>query len=30
MGTPSDVRRSVGAETLDEVFVKLTRPGAAA
>jgi ABC-2 type transport system ATP-binding protein len=30
MGTPAEVRRSVGAETLDEVFLKLTRPGAAA
>jgi ABC-2 type transport system ATP-binding protein len=30
MGTPAEVRRSVGAETLDEVFVKLTRPGTAA
>jgi ABC-2 type transport system ATP-binding protein len=28
MGTPSEVRRSVGAETLDEVFLRLTRPGA--
>ncbi len=30
LGTPADVRRSVGADTLDEVFLKLTRPGAAA
>jgi ABC-2 type transport system ATP-binding protein len=30
MGTPGEVRRSVGAETLDEVFLKLTRPGTAA
>ncbi len=30
MGTPADVRQSVGAATLDEVFLKLTRPGAAA
>ena len=30
MGTPAEVRRSAGAETLDEVFLKLTRPGAAA
>jgi ABC-2 type transport system ATP-binding protein len=30
MGTPSEVRRAVGAATLDEVFLKLTRPGAAA
>lgn len=30
MGTPSEVRRAVGAETLDEVFLKLTRPGTAA
>jgi ABC-2 type transport system ATP-binding protein len=30
VGTPAEVRRSVGAETLDEVFVKLTRPGTAA
>jgi ABC-2 type transport system ATP-binding protein len=29
MGTPAEVRRAVGAETLDEVFLKLTRPGAA-
>jgi ABC-2 type transport system ATP-binding protein len=28
MGTPAEVRRSVGAETLDEVFLRLTRPGA--
>ena len=27
MGTPAEVRRAVGAETLDEVFLKLTRPG---
>jgi ABC-2 type transport system ATP-binding protein len=30
MGTPQEVRRAVGAETLDEVFLKLTRPGTAA
>ena len=30
MGTPTEVRRAVGAETLDEVFLKLTRPGSAA
>ncbi len=30
LGTPAEVRRSVGADTLDEVFLKLTRPGAAA
>jgi hypothetical protein len=30
MGTPAEVRKAVGAETLDEVFVKLTRPGTAA
>jgi drug efflux transport system ATP-binding protein len=30
MGTPAEVRRSVGAATLDEVFLKLTRPGGAA
>ena len=30
MGTPSEVRRAVGATTLDEVFLKLTRPGSAA
>ena len=29
MGTPSAVRSSLGAVTLDEVFVRLTRPGAA-
>ncbi len=29
MGTPSDVRRGLGAATLDEVFLRLTRPGAA-
>ena len=29
MGTPAEVRRAVGAETLDEVFLKLTRPGTA-
>jgi ABC-2 type transport system ATP-binding protein len=27
MGTPAEVRRSVGAGTLDEVFLRLTRPG---
>jgi ABC-2 type transport system ATP-binding protein len=30
MGTPAEVRRAVGAATLDEVFLKLTRPGTAA
>jgi ABC-2 type transport system ATP-binding protein len=30
MGTPPEVRRAVDAETLDEVFLKLTRPGTAA
>jgi ABC-2 type transport system ATP-binding protein len=30
MGTPAEVRRQVGAETLDDVFLKLTRPGGAA
>jgi ABC-2 type transport system ATP-binding protein len=30
MGTPAEVRRAVGAATLDEVFLKLTRPGSAA
>jgi ABC-2 type transport system ATP-binding protein len=30
MGTPAEVRRAVGAETLDEVFLRLTRPGTAA
>lgn len=30
LGTPAEVRRSVGAATLDEVFLKLTRPGSAA
>ena len=30
MGAPVEVRRSMGAQTLDEVFLKLTRPGAAA
>jgi ABC-2 type transport system ATP-binding protein len=30
MGTPAEVRKAVGAETLDEVFLKLTRPGTAA
>ena len=30
MGTPAEVRQAVGAETLDEVFLKLTRPGTAA
>ncbi len=29
MGTSSDVRRGLGAATLDEVFLRLTRPGAA-
>jgi ABC-2 type transport system ATP-binding protein len=30
MGTPAAVRSSLGAATLDEVFLRLTRPGAAA
>jgi ABC-2 type transport system ATP-binding protein len=30
MGTPAEVRNSLGAATLDEVFLRLTRPGAAA
>jgi ABC-2 type transport system ATP-binding protein len=30
MGTPAEVRKAVGAATLDEVFLKLTRPGSAA
>jgi len=30
MGTPTEVRQAVGATTLDDVFLKLTRPGAAA
>jgi ABC-2 type transport system ATP-binding protein len=30
MGTPAEVRKAVGAKTLDEVFLKLTRPGGAA
>jgi ABC-2 type transport system ATP-binding protein len=30
MGTPAEVRREVGVGTLDEVFLRLTRPGAAA
>jgi ABC-2 type transport system ATP-binding protein len=30
MGTPAEVRNAVGAATLDDVFLKLTRPGAAA
>jgi ABC-2 type transport system ATP-binding protein len=30
MGTPASVRNSLGATTLDEVFLRLTRPGAAA
>jgi ABC-2 type transport system ATP-binding protein len=30
MGTPAEVRRGLGAETLDEVFLRLTRPGAVA
>jgi ABC-2 type transport system ATP-binding protein len=29
MGTPSSVRSSFGAATLDEVFLRLTRPRAA-
>ena len=27
MGTPAEVRHAVGADTLDEVFLRLTRPG---
>src|SRR5678815_2069460 len=27
MGTPAEVRSAVGADTLDEVFLRLTRPG---
>jgi ABC-2 type transport system ATP-binding protein len=30
MGTPSAVKRALGATTLDEVFLRLTRPGTAA
>jgi ABC-2 type transport system ATP-binding protein len=30
MGTPAEVRNSLGAATLDEVFLRLTRPGTAA
>ena len=30
MGTPAEVRNDLGAATLDEVFLRLTRPGAAA
>ena len=30
MGTPASVRNSLGAATLDEVFLRLTRPGAVA
>jgi ABC-2 type transport system ATP-binding protein len=30
LGTPAEVRQAVGAATLDEVFLKLTRPGTAA
>jgi ABC-2 type transport system ATP-binding protein len=30
MGTPASVRNSLGASTLDEVFLRLTRPGTAA
>ncbi len=30
MGTPAEVRTTVGADTLDEVFLTLTRPGSAA
>jgi ABC-2 type transport system ATP-binding protein len=30
MGTPASVRSSLGAATLDEVFLRLTRPGTAA
>ena len=29
MGTPEEVRRNLGANTLDEVFLRLTRPGVA-
>jgi hypothetical protein len=30
MGTPAEVRTGLGAATLDEVFLQLTRPGSAA
>jgi ABC-2 type transport system ATP-binding protein len=30
MGAPAEVRQAAGAATLDEVFLKLTRPGSAA
>ena len=30
IGTPAEVRRAVGADTLDEVFLRLTRPGSEA
>ena len=30
MGTPDEVKRSAGVSTLDELFLRLTRPGAAA
>ena len=30
MGTPAEVRTGLGAATLDQVFLRLTRPGAAA
>ncbi len=30
LGTPGEVRKAAGADTLDEVFLKLTRPGTAA
>jgi ABC-2 type transport system ATP-binding protein len=30
MGSPAEVRNAAGAATLDDVFLKLTRPGAAA
>jgi hypothetical protein len=30
MGTPAAVRSDLGAANLDEVFLRLTRPGAAA
>lgn len=30
MGTPDEVKRTAGAATLDEIFLRLTRPGAEA
>ncbi len=30
MGTPAEVRKAAGAATLDDVFLRLTRPGSAA